>query len=495
MNEEHNNANDQKQPVLLQLLPSLQSGGVERGTIDVTKAAVKAGFKVVVASAGGYMSHQVVSAGGVHVSMPLTKRNPIAIFRNAKRIKKLIQEYQVDIVHARSRGPAWSGYFAAKKMGVPFITTMHGNHSTSFPFKKSYNKIMTKGQRVIAISEFIREHMVETYHTDPAKITVIPRGVDIEQFDAKKVTERRIVQMIDRLRLPEDKSIVLLPGRITRWKGQDVLLQALKHLNKKDIFCVMLGDDEKHPGYREELRRIILKEGLAPYVAIIGNVNDMPAAYRLANVVLSTSVRPEAFGRVPAEAGAMERVVIAPNHGGAQEIIEDGKTGWLVEPSNPKALAEAIERALALSDDERDEMGKKAKARVRKKFTVQKMCESTIELYHQILAGKEIEAQPEEIVEAAVEVEEEMQEGAQLPQEPQEEKQAVAKSQKSKRGCKKKDEQPGLFADEEKTKAPKKASKAKSEKAPKKSVTKKVKASSDAKPKKRGRPKKVKESA
>ena len=503
MKQNHSNATQEKQPVLLQVLPSLHSGGVERGTIDVTKAAIKAGFKVIVASAGGYMTHQVVSSGGVHVTLPLVNRNPIALWRNKRKLQKVIKEYGVDIVHARSRGPAWSGYFAAKKMGIPFVTTMHGNHSTSFPFKKLYNKIMTKGQRVIAISEFIRDHMIKEYHTDPSKITVIPRGVDVSQFDTSKVTERRLVQMIDRLRLPEDKYIVLLPGRLTRWKGQNVLLEALKYLPKKDVFCVLLGDDEKHPAFREELRRTILSEGLSPHVTIIGNVNDMPAAYRLANVVLSTSVRPEAFGRVPAEAGAMEKITIAPNHGGAQEIIEDGKTGWLIEPNNAKVLAEAIKKALSLSDKERLAIGAAAKERVNERFTVEKMCADTIALYRDVLAGKEqvIEPEVEEIWQdeatVSLDVSEQDEHAAEVTEK------IKGKESKSKTE-KKVDFQAVLLEDKAPVKADKKKKPAAKAKTPakKKATTakkpvankpaaKKAKSTSvDDKPKKRGRPKK-----
>ncbi len=487
MDEQHSNLENQKQPVLLQVLPSLHSGGVERGTIDVTKAAVKAGFKVIVASAGGYMSHQVTSAGGKHITLPLVSRNPFAIWRNIGRLKKVIKEYQVDIVHARSRAPAWSAYFAAKKMGVPFVTTFHGVYSLGAPFKRFYNKIMTKGERVIAISEFIRDHMIQNYGVSSEKITVIHRGVDVEQFDAKKVTERRMVQMIDRLRLPEDKAIILLPGRITRWKGQSVLLDALKLLPKKDIFCVLLGDDEKHPGYRDELRRTILKEGLAPYVTMIGNINDMPAAYRLANVVLSTSVRPEAFGRVPAEAGAIGRIVIAPKHGGACEIIADGNTGWLVEPGNAKALADAIQEALALSDQERDEMGKKAAARVRRLFTVDKMCEATIALYREVLENKANPPQVDVPAESAADVAEEEAAQEQAPTKP--EKAPASKVKRANR--KKTDAQAELFAEEKKEPKAKKATKKAA--APKKQAAKKE--AKPAAPKKRGRPKKVKEQA
>jgi glycosyltransferase involved in cell wall biosynthesis len=447
MNTPYSNDYFSKQPVLLQVLPSLHSGGVERGTIDVTKAAVKAGFKVVVASAGGYMSHQVTSAGGCHVALPLMTRNPFSIWRNIKKLEAIIKEFDVDIVHARSRAPAWSAYFAAKRTGASFITTFHGVYSFGFPLKRLYNKIMTKGEKVIAISEFIRDHMIEHYKVPAERIVVIPRGIDLAQFDVKHVGERRVVQMIDKLRLPEDKSIILLPGRLTRWKGQEVLLGALRLLPKADMFCVLLGDDEKHPNYRDELRNTIVKDGMASYVTMMGNVNDMPAAYMLANVVLSTSVRPEAFGRVPAEAGAMGRIVIAPDHGGAQEIIVDGETGFLVKPNDPEALAAALKRALHMSEEERQEMGKKAAVRIRKLFTVQKMCEDTLAVYNTLLRQKQngqedtaVSIEWESVVSESLAQEQ----GQEVLLVAQEGKKGVVEKAPSKRGRKKKDTQAQL---------------------------------------------------
>lgn len=454
MKTESANPSSTKQPVLLQVLPSLHSGGVERGTIDITRAAVKAGFKVIVASSGGYMSHQVTSAGGKHITLPLKGRGPFSIWKNIKRLEAVIREYNVDIVHARSRGPAWSAYYAAKRTGAHFVTTMHGNHSTGFPFKRAYNKIMTKGERVIAISEFIRSHMLEQYHADDSRITVIPRGVDLEQFTPKKVTERRVVQMIDRLRLPEDKPVILLPGRLTRWKGQNVLLEAVKKLPKGEFFCLLVGDDEKHPNYRDELRKTIVREGLASSVAMVGNLNDMPALYSLATVVLSTSVRPEAFGRIPAEAGAMGRVVIAPNHGGATEIIQNEKTGFLVEPGNADALADTLKHVLNMSEEERIEMGKKAIARVKRLFTVERMCEDTIALYREVLEGaehakqEEPEAEADEVLpeqqEQVEEAEAAKEEGSEHIALASEEDAKAAAPKPKKRGRKKKSDQPQL---------------------------------------------------
>lgn len=371
--------------VVLQVLPSLVSGGVERGTIEIAKAAKAHGITPIVVSSGGHMVHQLQYAHITHITLPVSSKNPFIIWRNISRLEKIIKEHHVDIIHARSRAPAWSAYFAAKKTGIRFFTTFHGTYSIHNPLKGYYNSIMAKGEKVIAISEFIRSHIMEEYKLDEKCIEVIPRGVDLNHFSPEKVNSHRLLQILEKLKLPEDKKIILLPGRFARWKGHATLLEALVHLPKEDYFCVLAGDYNKNPSYRKELEQLIHKLHLSESVRIIGNQNDMPALYSAVNIVVSAShSQPEAFGRTIVEAQAMGKMVIATRHGGACETVIDNKTGWLVEPGNAGEMAEALLKALKLPEKQRKIMAAHAQKHIAGHFSLTKMTERTLSLYDQV---------------------------------------------------------------------------------------------------------------
>lgn len=374
-------------PAVLQVLPALgTAGGVERGTVDVAKALVAAGWRAIVASEGGPLVRELERAGAVHVTLPLASKSPFVMRKNIGRLRSLITEHAIDIVHARSRAPAWSAEAAAKRAGAHFITTFHGTYSLDLPFKRFYNAVMTRGERVIAISDFIADHVVRTYHVDPAKIRVIPRGVDIFQFDPNRVSQERIVQLAGLWRLPEERHIVLLPGRLSTWKGQDVLIEALARLRRKDLFGILLGVGGGSANLRAEIEGAIVRTGLEESVRLINDCRDMPAAYMLADVVVAPSTRPEAFGRIAAEAQAMGRPIIASDHGGARETVIPGSTGILVPPGDAGALAEAITQMIALDGPSRDQLARQAIAHVRARFTNDVMCASTLAVYDELLA-------------------------------------------------------------------------------------------------------------
>lgn len=374
-------------PVVLQVLPSLITGGVERGTIDIAVALAKAGARTYVASAGGPMVRELDRAHVEHVTLPLDSKNPFVMRRNISRLEGMIRERGIELVHARSRAPAWSAYYAARHMGVPFVTTFHGTYGAGNALKRLYNAVMTKGDRVIAISNFIAAHIRETYGTDPAKIRVIERGVDTDILDRSKVPPARLIQLAEEWRLPDGAPMVMLPGRLTRWKGQTVFVDALAQLARSDICAVILGSDQGRVGYTEELEALVRAKGLGGIVRLVGHTSDMPAAYMLADVVVSASTDPEAFGRVIAEAGAMGRPVIATDHGGAREQVIEGETGWLVPPGDAGALAAAIEGALALSKATREQMARRAIDHVREHFAKATMCARTIALYREVAAA------------------------------------------------------------------------------------------------------------
>ncbi|GIX08805.1 glycosyltransferase family 4 protein [Elioraea sp.] len=370
---------------VLQVLPMLETGGVERGTIEVAEALVRAGFRALVASAGGRLVPELAQLGAEHVALPLASKDPWVMWRNAARLAALIRDRRVAIVHARSRAPAWSALLAARRTGARWVTTYHGTYNEGFPLKRRYNAVMASGERVIAISRFIAEHVTARHGTDPARLRIIPRGVDPGRFDPTAVSGERIVRLARAWRLPDDAPVVLLPGRLTRWKGQEVLIEALARMARTDAVAVLAGDDQGRRGYRAGLEALAERLGLGPRVRIVGDCADMPAALMLADVAVSASIEPEAFGRVVVEAQAMGRPVVATAHGGAAETVSPGETGWLVPPGDAAALAAALDHALALDAAARAALGERARAAVLARYTTERMCAATLEVYRELL--------------------------------------------------------------------------------------------------------------
>jgi glycosyltransferase involved in cell wall biosynthesis len=374
----------------LQVLPSLIAGGVERGTIDVAQALVNAGWTALVASAGGPMTRELERVGATHVQLPLKTKNPLAIRRNTELLADLIRSKNVSVVHARSRAPAWSARAAARRLNVPFVTTFHGTYGLGpFGLKKSYNRVMADGDVVIAISEFIRAHLMAEYGVHADKIRLIHRGVDLQQFDPANVSSQRLIQLALKWRLSESTPVIMLPGRITGWKGHRLLIDALALLHERDaqrqIRCMMVGPTES-PGLVDALTAYAEHRGVGGWVQIVQDCNDIPAAYMITDVAVSASTDPEAFGRIVAEAQAMGRPVVAPAHGAAGEIIEPGVTGWLFTPRDPVSLADALHRALALSREDRESLSTRAIERVRARFDKVEMCAKTLQVYDDVLA-------------------------------------------------------------------------------------------------------------
>ncbi|MGC2413078.1 MAG: glycosyltransferase family 4 protein, partial [Stellaceae bacterium] len=321
-------------PAVLQVIPSLVSGGVERGTIDLAGALAAAGWTAYVASSGGAMEAQLARVGVRHIKLPLHSKNPLVMRRNALALTEIIRRHKIDIVHARSRAPAWSAWSAARATRRRFVTTFHNAYDNDLPLKHWYNSVMAKGERVIAISHFVGEHVAQTYGVGPDRLRVIPRGVDTATFDPRRVSGGRVVALATWWRVPDDATVVMLPGRLTRWKGGLDFIEAIARLGRRDLCCLLVGAEQR-PGFRRELEKRIERLGLSGMFRIIEDCRDMPAAYVLADVVVSASSDPEGFGRVIVEAQAMGRPVVATDHGGARETIQPGVTGWLAPPSDP----------------------------------------------------------------------------------------------------------------------------------------------------------------
>jgi len=379
---------DRRAPVVLQVLPALETGGVERGTVDIAEGLSQGGWTALVASEGGRLEHDLGRAGAQHIALPLATKNPLALQRNAGHLATVIREHGVSLIHARSRAPAWSALWAAQTTGVPLVTTFHGTYGRGpLGVKTPYNRVMTLGDRVIAISWFIAEHVRRHYGTDPTIIRVVPRGVDLTRFAPEAVSSHRMARLATQWRLPDDARVVLLPGRLTRWKGQALLIEAMARLARPDVRCLLVGSDQGRTGYRAALEDLARQRGLDAQVHILDHCDDMPAAYRLASVVVSASTEPEAFGRVPAEAQAMGRVVLAPRHGAAPEIVENGVTGWLFEPGNPASLADHLALALDLDRATHDNLTRRGMTSTRQTFSKDTMIKRTLAVYKELLFG------------------------------------------------------------------------------------------------------------
>lgn len=371
--------------VILQVVPALGSGGVEQGTVEMVRAIVAAGGRAVVASAGGRMVAAVEAAGGRHVQMPLASKNPVGIWRNAGLLAGLIRAEGVRLVHARSRAPAWSALLAARRTGVRFMTTFHAPYAENVPGKRAYNAVMAKGERVIAISRFIADLVQERYRVRSGTIRMIPRGVDPVRFDPGAVTPERIAGLRGQWGVAPGVRVVLLPGRLSRWKGHGTLIEALRWSRAAGVVAVFAGPLEGREGYAGQLRRQAEGFGVAERIRFVGEVDDMPAALALADLVVNPSSEPEGFGRTVIEAQAMARPVIAADHGGAVETVAHGVTGWRVTPLHPVALAAAMDRVLAMPAAEVAEVGAAARRSVLRRYTTEAMQAATLAVYGELL--------------------------------------------------------------------------------------------------------------
>lgn len=372
-------------PTIMQVLPALNAGGVEQGVIDINRAIVEAGGKSIVVSSGGKRVHEIQRNGGVHIELPVHTKNPFKMYGNVKRIRRLIRENNVDIVHACSRAPAWSCARAVKGTAASYVTSCHAAHKLNGMFKRMYNSSITGGERVIAVSHFLADHLETEYDTDPTKLRVIHRGLAVEKFHPNSVTPDRLVKISQDWRLPEGLPMIFMPARLTRLKGHMFFVDALEKLQNKDVFCILLGAAEKKSGYSNELIEYIQNKGLGGQIRIVDRCDDMPAAYMLSNVVVSPSLVPEGFGRIPIEAQAMGRPVIATDHGGAKETIIRDETGWLIKPNDVDAFAQALDEALHLNDKGRAVLATRGMSHVAEHFTVEQMASKTLDVYAELL--------------------------------------------------------------------------------------------------------------
>jgi len=378
---------------LLQVVPELETGGAEQTTIDVARAVIAAGGQALVATRGGRMAARLEADGGRLTQMPVQSKNPLVMLGNAARLVDLIRTENVSLVHARSRAPAFSALWAAQTTRTPFVATYHGVYKANSALKRWYNAVMTRGDLVIANSDYTRDHVLAEHQVDPAKVITIPRGVDLDRFNPSWVTPDRL----DALRqawgvdLGDRRTKFLLAGRLTRIKGHLTIIEAaarLKALGRDDFLVIFAGDDQGRTGYGEELVKAIDEAGLTDIVRIVGHCDDMPAAYLLADVAILPTTVPESFGRAAVEPQAMGRPVIASNHGGTTETVSDGVSGWLIAPGDAEAWAQAMARAIDLGPGKRGEMGQAGMNRTHQLYRVDAMCAATLAAYERVLAAR-----------------------------------------------------------------------------------------------------------
>lgn len=377
-----------KTPVILQVLPALDIGGSEQGTIDMAAAMAQVGARALVASGAGRLLARLNYVGGQHFMLPLSKAlSPFVLQRKVTALRRLIRQNHVDLVHARSRYPALVAAIACEKENVPLVTTWHGVHQARSWVKKRYNESLLRGRRVIAVSHHLGQRLQEEYHISSEKMRVIPRGCDPHIFNPETVSGRRIQTLIDRWDLPDGVKVLLVPGRVTAWKGQKTLIKALGRVMQNCFepwVCVLVGP-ETNPSYAQSLYFLARSLGLSERMRFVGTCTDMPAAYRLAHSVIVPSLKAEPFGRVAVEAQMMGCPLIGTSLGGIAETVIDRETGFLVPPGDDVALSAAIIQYLESSEEALAFLSQNARSHVLASYTTFRMQAATLGVYDEIL--------------------------------------------------------------------------------------------------------------
>ena len=377
-------------PHVLQLLPQLNVGGVEESTVAMAKALTARTWHASVASAGGSRVGEIIAAGGTHIMLPLASKNPLVWFWSAYRLHGYILQTNVSIVHARSRAPAWVGWLATRGTPARFVTTFHGTYGLRGGWlKRFYNSIMVAGPHVIANSSYISDHIIDKYHITPHRITIATRGFDETRFNPSLFSPKDRQLLRAELGIPPRTPVLFMSGRLTAWKGQHLLLEALAKLLPIPWVAIFAGGPEGRGHYADDLKGFAHRLGLTERIRWLGHRTDIPALLSLSTLAFSTSIKPEAFGRVAVEAMAMEVPIIASAHGGSLETVLDGATGWLLPVNSrgeitPQALADCIAAALQNPAKLRT-MGQRARRHVLHRFTEDQCCQAEMTVYERLI--------------------------------------------------------------------------------------------------------------
>ena len=377
---------------VLQVIPKLGYGGAETGCYDIAHYLPENNCESFIVTSGGELLRFVNKQKVKLIRLPVHSKNPLIILFNSIALIFIIFFYNISIVHARSRSPAWSCFFASKITGRKFVTTFHGTYNFNNKFKKFYNSVMVRSDLVIAGSNFIFTHIKDNYSNflkTKSKLLVIFRGINVDYFDPTTITETQEKKLLESWGIEENKKIILLPGRLTPWKGQELFLEALNLLNiqlgYEAFYAVILGNDQGRDLYKKRLVRLSEQYRMTKQVKFIDHCKDMALAYKVSNIIISSSIEPEAFGRVAVEAQSMQKIIIASNIGGSNETVINEKTGYLFDSESPESLCEKILKVFNLDDTILKSLGIAGRKNVIKKFNVEKMCFSTYSEYKKLI--------------------------------------------------------------------------------------------------------------
>ena len=377
---------------VLQVIPKLGFGGAETGCYDIAHYLPENNCKSFIVTSGGELTKFINKEKVKLIRLPVHSKNPLLIFFNTIVLIGIIFFFNISIVHARSRAPAWSCLFATKITKRKFVTTFHGTYNFSGRLKKLYNSVMVRSDLIIAGSNFIFSHIKENYSDflkAKKKFLVIFRGINVDYFDPSTKLENDEKKLLQKWEINKEKKIILVPGRLTSWKGQELLIEAINlvkiELGYEAFHVVILGSDQGRDLYKKKLIRLTEQYRLTNQIKFINHCKDMALAYHVSDIVISPSIEPEAFGRVAVEAQSMEKLIIASNIGGSNETIINEKTGFLFESGNAKSLSEKIIRAITMDETSINLIGKEGRKNIIKKFNVEKMCFSTYSEYKRLL--------------------------------------------------------------------------------------------------------------
>ncbi len=383
---------------ILQIIPMLDAGGAERTTIDIAEGIAQAGARSLVATAGGRLVGELQAKGGLWIPFPAATKNPLAMALNVGKLAQILRSEKVDLVHARSRAPAWVALAACRLTGTGFMTTYHGAYSGLSAPKLLYNSVMARGEVVIANSHFTAERIQTQFRIEPTRLRVIHRGTNFEAFAPDKVSPERVEKIRRGWLVAPEERVVLLAGRLTPWKGQKVLIRAAQVLRERgyrDLVFILAGDPQGRDGYVTEIDKLITENQLGGVVRRVGHVSDMPAALAASALVAVPSTAPEAFGRVAVEAQAMGVPVVVSNLGAVPETVlappqvrPDQRTGWRVSPDNPEELADAIAEAIDLMPSAYQQLADRARTYVTARFSLERMVGETLDCYSALLADR-----------------------------------------------------------------------------------------------------------
>ena len=372
---------------ILTVVPAMNAGGVEMGVLELAKLiGTSKDFNLFILTSGGKLLSQINYDNVKVIILNVKSKNPFVILKNQSKIRKILIDNKIDIVQLESRVPAWNCVNICRKLNIPTVSIIHGNYSIGNGivkiFKLFYNSIMMKCNKVVAVSNYTKQYCLNNYNLKDSDVDVIYRGIDTENiFNPDIITEESVENLKKNLDLEDSKKIIIYPARLSKQKGQDYLIKSLSMLKNRDFLCLLVGNDDKHKEYRQSLIDLIKEYNLQNNVKFVKNINNIEVLYKICDVVVSSAILPETFGRVSIEAQAMKKIFVGTNLGGTLETIIDKKTGFLAPYNDNEKFAETIENALHLDDDERLKIVEEARKHIVNNFTISIFYEKMKKLY------------------------------------------------------------------------------------------------------------------